>query len=192
MTQNNDNLYYEKTLDSSLIYEGKILNLEILTVELPNGAAAKREIVRHNGACAVLAIKDDKFVMVKQFRKSLETELLEIPAGKIEKNEDPHLCAMRELQEETGYTAEKFDFFMDMYVAAGYSSEIIHIYIAENLTYTAESPDEDEFVSTIEIDFKDAYRMVMNNEIKDSKTLCALLKFFNEREIITTVKTKLL
>lgn len=183
MTKNNDNFYYEKTLDSSVIYEGKILNLELLTVELPNGAAAKREIVRHNGACAVLAIKDDKFIMVRQFRKSLETQLLEIPAGKIEKNEDPRLCAARELQEETGYTAEKLDFFMDMYVAAGYSSEIIHIYKAENLTLTAISPDEDEFVTTLEIDFKEAHKLVMNNEIKDSKTLCALLKFFNENKI---------
>jgi len=177
MTNNIDFDLYERTIETKDIYEGRILRLQLLTVELPNGEISTREVIRHNGACAVLAIKEGKFVIVKQFRKALDETLLEIPAGKIENDEDPALCAMRELEEETGYRANSIHFLMDMYSAAGYSSERIHIFYADDLQETQAHPDEDEFLSVHEVDIIDFYRMILNGKIKDSKTICAVLKY---------------
>lgn len=178
MTQNDD-FYYEKTVSTTEIYNGNILRLELLTVELPNGVISQREIVRHNGACAVLAIHNNNFIIIKQYRKALDKVLYEIPAGKIEFDEDPSLCAQRELTEETGYVANKLDFLMEMYAAAGYSSEKIYIYTADNLDLSESSPDEDEIVTVIEMDIKEVYRMIMGGTIKDSKTICAVLKYLS-------------
>ncbi len=178
MTQN-DGSYYEKTVATKEIYNGNILKLELLTVELPNGVISQREIIRHNGACAVLAIQNDNFIIVKQYRKALDKVLYEIPAGKVEFDEDPTLCAQRELIEETGYVANKMDFLMEMYAAAGYSSEKIYIYTAENLDVSQASPDEDEIVTVIEMEIKKVYRMIMDGTIKDSKTICAVLKYLS-------------
>jgi ADP-ribose pyrophosphatase len=177
MKQNRDEAYYEETIDQKDIYKGHILTLELHTVRLPNGAKSTREVIRHNGACAILPVKDDKLVLVRQYRKALDEILLEIPAGKLEKDEDPMHCAVRELQEETGYHAEHLELLMEMYPAAGYSSERIYIYKAENLSYVGASPDEDEFVGMTEVPFEELYKKVLAGEIKDSKTICAVLKY---------------
>lgn len=178
MTQN-EGYYYEKTVATKEIYNGNILRLELLTVELPNGVISQREIVRHNGACAVLAIHKNNFIIVKQYRKALDKVLFEIPAGKIEFDEDPSLCAQRELVEETGYFSKNIDFLMEMYAAAGYSSEKIYIYTAEDLILSEASPDEDEIVTVIEMDIKEVHHMIMDGTIKDSKTICAVLKYLS-------------
>ena len=178
MTQNND-FYYEKTVTTKEIYSGNILSLELLTVELPNGVISQREIVRHNGACAVLAIHNNNFIIVKQYRKALDQVLYEIPAGKLEADEDPSLCAQRELMEETGYVAKRMNFLMEMYAAVGYSSEKIYIYTAENLELFEASPDEDEIVTVVEMNIKEVHRMIMEGTIKDSKTICAVLKYLS-------------
>ncbi len=173
----------ERTIKSEIIYTGRILQLEVATVELPDGSTSTRELIRHNGACAVLPVKDDKFIMVKQYRKALEAEILEIPAGKLEAGEDPQLCAIRELKEETGYLAGQLEPLHDLYMAAGYSSEVIHIYLAENLTFSEASPDEDEFVYPVEMDMDEVYTMIVNGEIKDAKTVCAVLKYYAKKHI---------
>ncbi len=121
----------EKTLNSKLIYKGKILNLRVDTIILSNGRKAKREIIEHSGSVAILPlIGKNKFLLVKQYRKAIEKTLLEIPAGKMEIGENIKRCAQRELTEETGYKAGNFEKLASVYLAPGYSSEIIHVILA--------------------------------------------------------------
>lgn len=175
---------FERTIETKEIYNGRILRLQVVTVELPNGKLSTREIIRHNGACAILAIKNDKFIVVRQFRKALDETLLEIPAGKIENDEDPKECAIRELEEETGYLAKDLHFLMEMYSAAGYSSEKISIFYADDLTMTETNFDEDEFITISEIDILEFHQMIMEGKIKDSKTICAVLKYVSLKGLL--------
>ena len=111
----------EKTIKSEEVFSGKIISLHIEDVELPNGKHSKREIIKHPGAVAILPITDDnKIVMVEQFRKALERTIVEIPAGKLEKGEEPALCARRELEEETGYECESLEWLISFYTSPGF------------------------------------------------------------------------
>lgn len=170
----------EKTLNSKVIFEGKIITVCHDDALLPNGKTAKREIVRHNGGvCIAPLTENNELVFVEQFRYPYGEVVLELPAGKLEKGEEPFEAGKRELEEETGCTAEKYTFLGKLYPSPGYCGEIIHIYLAENLSYGGQNPDEDEFLDVIKIPLEKAEQMVMNNEIFDSKTQVAILKIAN-------------
>lgn len=165
----------EKTLDSQRIYEGKILNLRKDRVTTRDGESY-REIVEHNGGAAVAAITDEgKIVMVRQYRKAFDGAILEVPAGKIEKGDDPFDTVKRELREETGYQAGKVSLLTEMLPSVGYTQEVVHIYLAQDLTPGDTDFDDNEAIEVIEMDFELALDMVMKGEIKDAKTIIAIL-----------------
>ncbi|WNB93648.1 NUDIX hydrolase [Bacillus sp. NEB1478] len=171
-----DNLT-EKTVSREQIYNGKIIDLFVEEVELPNKKIGKREIVKHPGAVAVLAVTDDgKILMVEQFRKPLEKTIVEIPAGKLEKGENPLECAKRELLEETGYSCEKIESIGSFYTSPGFADELIHLYFTDTLIHKGEQmTDEDEFVNVLEISIAEAKEMMKNQKIHDAKTVYGVL-----------------
>ncbi|SDK50256.1 NUDIX hydrolase [Natronincola ferrireducens] len=172
--------FEEKTLKSERIYEGKIINLRVDTVELPHKKYSKREIVEHSGAVGILAITEEKnIVLVRQFRKPVEEILLEIPAGKIEANETSEVCALRELKEETGFETDNIRKLLDFYTTPGFSNEIMHIFLAQNLSKGIATPDEDEYIEIVHIPLEEAVKKIINGEIKDSKTIIAILTYKN-------------
>ncbi|WP_144460304.1 NUDIX domain-containing protein [Siminovitchia fortis] len=169
--------FEEKTVSTETIFEGKIISVQVDEVELPNGKLSKREIVRHPGAVALIALTDEnKIVMVEQYRKPLERSLLEIPAGKLEPGEKPAATAERELEEETGYRAGKMEYISSFYTSPGFADEIIHLYLATGLE-KVENPadgDEDEFVELFELTLEEALECMRNERIYDAKTLFAV------------------
>ena len=168
--------FNEKTIEVKNIYDGKIIKFELQTVELCNKKLVEREIIRHKGGVAVIPItENNEIIMVRQFRKAFDEELLEIPAGKIEYDEKPETCAKRELKEETGYSAEKISFINVMYPSPGYTDEKIYIYKAENLTEGDLSLDEDEFLQVEKYTLEQAVEMVKTGVLKDAKTIIAIL-----------------
>lgn len=171
----------EINLASNLIFEGKVLRVVIDQVQLPNGKIAEREIVHHPGAVAILAVTpDNKVILVKQFRKAVNQVTIEIPAGKLEKGEDPLVCAVRELKEETGYSATSMKRINKIYTTPGFADEIIHIYKAEGLIKGDAEPDEDEFVEMIELPISEIDKLIISTDIIDAKTLVALYYLKNE------------
>lgn len=185
--QNNDNAKTdfqggENTLSTQRIYEGRILNLRVDTVRLASGREAKREIVEHNGAICVLPLLDDgRLALVRQFRKPTDGELLEIPAGGLESDEAPIDAARRELIEECGLRAEKLTPLWSSFLAPGYSSELIHCFLAENLTPTDTNPDEDEIVETELFTLEELLPMIDDGRIRDAKTIAGLLSLYRLR-----------
>lgn len=167
--------FEEKTLEKNVIYSGKILNLRKDRVSLPDGKAGVREIVEHSGGSAILCEKDGKILMVKQFRYAYKEEIWEIPAGKVNAGEDSVKTAFRELEEEGGIKADNMELLFTVYPSPGYTSEIIRIYRATGLTETRAHLDEDEFLSAEWIEKPRLKNMIERGEIKDSKTLIALL-----------------
>lgn len=164
----------EKTLKTEHIYSGRIIQVQVDEVELPNGKTSTRELVKHPGAVAVIAITDDnKLVMVEQYRKPLEKVIVEIPAGKLEKGEEPALCARRELEEETGYECESLELVSSFYTSPGFADEIIHVYVAKGLKQkeNAAGLDEDEFVNVLEITLDEALEFIKEKRIFDAKTI---------------------
>lgn len=164
----------EKTLKTEHIFSGRIIQVQVDEVELPNGKTSTRELVKHPGAVAVIAITDDnKLVMVEQYRKPLEKVIVEIPAGKLEKGEEPALCARRELEEETGYDCKSLELVSSFYTSPGFADEIIHVYVAKGLTKkdNAAGLDEDEFVNVLEITLDEALEYIKEQRIFDAKTI---------------------
>ncbi|MGG6431337.1 NUDIX hydrolase [Anoxybacillus sp. D401a] len=169
---------YEKTINQKRIFSGKVIDVYVEDVLLPNGETSKREIVKHPGAVAVLAItEENKIVLVRQYRKALERVLVEIPAGKLEKGEAPLETAKRELEEETGYVCEKMEPLHSFYTSPGFADELVHIFLAKGLTKKSEKQmlDDDEFVDVLEVTLEEALNMVEEKQIYDAKTIYALL-----------------
>lgn len=167
----------ELPLRQHYLYEGQIVKLRKDLVELSNHKQTHREIVEHPGGVAVAALTPEgELIMIRQYRYPYEKVLLEIPAGKLEKGEEPLLCGKRELLEETGITAQAFTDLGVLYPTPGYCNEVIHLYMATNLTFSAPKPDEDEFLEMVRIPFSEALQMVMQGEIADAKTQIAILK----------------
>jgi len=167
----------EKTLSSEVIYDGRVVHLVKDIVLLENGKKAVREVVKHPGGVCVLALTDDKnVVMVRQFRYAHQMTMLEIPAGKLEPGEVPESCGIRELQEETGYKADSFEFFGKLIPTPAYVGEVIHIYLARGLRKSEQRLDDDEFLEVLEVPFEKAVKMALDGEIQDAKTQSALLK----------------
>ncbi len=175
----NDRLY-EKTIHSEMIYDGKIIKVKVDEVVLPNGHTAKREIVEHQGAVAVLPLTEDgKMIAVRQFRKPLERSIVEIPAGKLEKGEEPLECAKRELEEETGYKAKQYEHVSSFYTSPGFANELLHLYIATGLYEGVHHPDEDEFVEIMHLTLDEAKQLHAEGQIRDAKTVLALFAWEN-------------
>ncbi len=172
----------EKLINLETIYEGKIFDVQQRLIELPDGRQTVYDIVKNPNACAVVPMDDDgNVIMVRQFRQSAGKVLLEIPAGKIDEGEDPDTCAVRELQEETGYIAGNIEKLADMRVSPGFSTEIIYIYKAENLEIGETNFDEDEFIETVKLPLSEVYRMITKGEIEDGKTICGILAVYCEK-----------
>ena len=168
---------YEKTLRSETVFKGRIIRVRLDDVELENGEHAKREAVDHNGGVCVAALTDDdELLFVRQFRYPYKEVLLEVPAGKLEKGEDPFEAVQREQAEETGTTGKDYVFLGDFYPSPGYCGEIIRIWACRVAEYTAQHLDEDEFLEVERIPLFEAERMVMENRVPDGKTQTAILK----------------
>lgn len=168
---------FEKKISSKQIFDGKIVKLFVDQVELPDGKVATREIVRHPGAvCVVPVTNEGEVVMVKQFRYPFESVLLEIPAGKLEPNEDPLEAVKRELEEESGAIAGKIQHIGELYTTVAIFDEKIQMYLATDLTFINAHPDQDEFLEVEKIPLNTLVDMIMNDEIKDAKTQIAILK----------------
>jgi ADP-ribose pyrophosphatase len=166
--------FEEITLKTTHIYHGKIISLQVDDVRLPNGETATREIVKHPGAVAVLAIHEGKMVVVEQYRKALERSQVEIPAGKLDPGENPLEAAHRELQEETGFTCPSITLISSFYTSPGFADELIHLYYADELTAGADKPDDDEFLECESITLEEAKQMIAEGRISDAKTIMAV------------------
>ncbi|WP_226034615.1 NUDIX domain-containing protein [Aquibacillus saliphilus] len=175
--------FEEKTIHSESIFEGRIVNLKVDDVRLPNGKTSKREIINHPGAVAVIAVTNhNKIVFVEQYRKPLEKSLVEIPAGKLEQGEEPAISALRELEEETGYTTDNLKFLTSFYTSPGFADELIYLYITNDLKplEQAKSLDEDEFVELLELTLEEAEQLIKEQRIHDVKTNYAVLYLKSE------------
>jgi len=174
-------IFEEKTIASEMVYEGKILNLRKDTVENVSGTTSKREIIEHDGGVALAAVTEDGgMVMVRQYRQAAGKVLLEVPAGKREKGEDPSVTAARELKEETGYTASDIRLLTSFYSTCGYSEEIIYIYLCRGLTPGETEFDDNEAIDVVEYKLTELYSMVINGEIEDGKTIIAILMAYSQ------------
>lgn len=167
----------EKKLSSTKVFEGKVINVYKDTVLLENGKEASRELVTHNGGVCVVALTDNEEVyVVEQYRYPFNKVILEIPAGKIDINEEPLVCGKRELKEEVGIIAKNYENLGDFYPTVGYTNEIIYTYLATDLSLDNQNLDEDEFLNVKKFPLKTLYEMVMRGEIFDGKTQTAILK----------------
>ena len=166
----------EIVTSSQRLYDGRILNLRLDTVLLPNGKTSQREIVEHRGAVAMVPMLDrDTVILVRQYRRAAETSLLEIPAGTRDPNEDVEACARRELAEEINYAPGRMIKLFQSFMAPGYSTEVIHTFLALDLTPTAGRTDEDEFLEILPTPFAEALNMIKTGEIVDAKSISGLL-----------------
>lgn len=173
----------EKTLNEKNIFDGKIIRVHVDDIELPDGSKAIREVVEHSGGVCVAALTEgDRLFFVRQYRYPFKRELLELPAGKLERGEDPLEAGIRELEEECGVIADKVVSMGTIYPTVAYCSEIIHLFVAVGLHNTSQHLDEGEFLSVEKIPLKDAVKMVMAGEISDAKTVALVLKVAKLRE----------
>lgn len=165
----------EKTISSKTVFKGRLLEIEVQEVETDSGTRCVREIVRHQGAVAVLAeLPDGQFVFVRQFRKAVEQEMLEIVAGKLEKGEKPEDCAKREIKEETGFDCAGMEKMGEIYPTPGYSSEKTHLFFARlKPNRGRQRPDDDEKLTVVCLTADEIEKMILRGEMNDSKTLAA-------------------
>ncbi len=167
----------ETTLRSEQIYDGRIIRLSVLEVRLPDGKIAKRELITHPGAVAIVALDEaGNVLLVRQFRTAANRILLEIPAGTLHPGEDPLVCAERELQEETGYRPGKLEALGGIFAAPGYTTEFIHLFWATELSESRLSMDEDEFIEVERVPLSQALEMIEQGEIADGKSVSGLLR----------------
>ncbi len=169
-------VFKEKTIGTERIYEGKILSLRRDKVVAKANQISYREIVEHSGGAAIAALtKDDKMVLVKQYRRAADKIILEVPAGRIDESENPLHAAKRELKEETGYTANKIQHLASFYSSVGYSEEKIHLYLAFELIAGKPEFDSTEAIEILEYDVKTLKKMIFCGDIIDAKTIAAIL-----------------
>ncbi|MFZ3102898.1 MAG: NUDIX hydrolase [Desulfitobacteriaceae bacterium] len=166
--------FREECLGQELIFEGRMISLQRDTVSLPNGQQTTREIIKHPGAVAVVAIKDGGMFLVRQYRYAIKSDLLEIPAGKLDAGEVPIDSAQRELREETGYRGD-LTHLGTFYSTPGFSDETMHLFLATNLVWDPLSQDEDEFLEVEVIPWQQALEMAENGEFQDAKTVLGIL-----------------
>lgn len=173
----------EKQLETQRIYDGKVVKLRVDTVEMPSGRTAKREVLEHRGAVCVLPVMPDgQIAMIKQWRTAAQEILWEIPAGGLEIDEAPEDCAGRELIEEIGYKAGKLTLIYQAYLAPGYSSEMMWAYLGEDLELVGAQPEEDENIELVILPLEELLPLIDSGEIRDSKTVAALLALYRLRQ----------
>lgn len=171
-----ENNRIERTIKTEEIYDGRIVHLRVETVELPNMVYAKREIVSHQRGVGMIVLKDENtMLMVRQYRIAVRQALLEIPAGLVEPGESPQDAAQRELQEEVGVKANRLDYLMDAYASPGFTDEKLSLFLARDLEESKLPLDSTEFLTVEEHNLDDLYRMVLNFEVVDAKTIIAIL-----------------
>ena len=174
--------YVEKTIKKNYIYEGKILKLRRDDAELPNGKSCIREIIEHSGGACVLYVEDGKVLFVRQYRYAYSESVYEIPAGKLEKGEDPMLAAARELEEEAGVKAGRLELLFVNYPTPGYTNEKIYIYRAYDGQKVAAHLDEGEVLDVEYIPLEQVKHMLKSGEIRDGKTIIALQAYLLEEK----------
>lgn len=165
----------EETVSSKTVFEGRLLRVRVDEVRLPSGRLANREIVEHPGAVAIVALDPDgNLLLVRQYRKAPDQDLLEIPAGTREKGEDAEACVRRELQEETSYVARRVERLGGFYSAPGFSTELIEIYLATELEAKPVTGPEDENIVLVRLPMDQVLELAKRDQIRDGKTLAAL------------------
>ena len=175
-SDNRDAQLEEKVLTEDVAWTGRIFNVNRLRVELPDGRQALRDVVRHPGAVAIVALTDDgRICLVRQYRTSLARVTVEIPAGKLDPGEDPLTCAHRELREETGMEADQMAFLTTIATSDGFTDELIHIYMATGLRFVESDPDADEFINVDLVPLPDLIDAVLDGRIEDCKTVTGAL-----------------
>lgn len=167
-------IFEEKAVKSEEIYRGHIINVKIDTILLPGGKTASREVVEHPGGVCVTALDGDDLILVRQFRYPFGRALYELPAGKLSPGEDPRLCGIRELLEETGAAAGRFEKLGTLYPSPGFLTEVIHIYYASELTFASQRLDADEYLDMERVPLAKAFEMAQNGLIQDAKTIAGL------------------
>ena len=170
--------YIEKTLKKNYIYKGRVITLRKDEALLPDGKPCIREIIEHSGGACALYVENEQILFVKQYRYAYGESVLEIPAGKLEKGEDPLLAAKRELEEEAGIQAERLEYIATLYPTPGYTNEKIYVYRAFDGKRVRAHLDEDEFVDVVWLPISTVKNMLKNGEIHDAKTLVALQSYF--------------
>lgn len=166
----------EKPVTEDVAWTGRIFNVDRLRVELPDGRMAIRDVVRHPGAVAVVALTEDgRICLVRQYRTALGRVTVEIPAGKLSPGEDPLECANRELLEETGMTAERIAFLTTIATSDGFCDELIHIYMATGISFSRSNPDADEFINVDLVPLGELVDAVLDGRIEDAKTVVGAL-----------------
>lgn len=166
--------YEEVTISTQPIFEGRVITLQVDEVKLPDGTTGKREIVKHPGAVAVVALHEGRLLVVEQYRKAMERTLVEIPAGKLDPGEEPEAAAARELEEETGWKPMQLNKLYSFYTSPGFADEIIHLYFTDELVRGTESLDEDEFLDCFSLSLEEAWQYVREGRIQDAKTIMAV------------------
>lgn len=167
----------EKTVETHVIFKGVIVTVRLDKAELINGKLVSREVVEHPGGVAILPLHGDGTVnVVRQFRYPFQEVVTELPAGKLDAGEDHRLCALRELEEEVGLIPGKLTYLGCLYASPGFSTEVLHMYLAQDLRQGAKHPDEDEFLEEERLPFGQLLRQVMAGEIVDAKTVALVLK----------------
>lgn len=168
--------FKETTIERQYIHKGRVINLRIDRVKLPDGKTSTREIVEHNGGVGIVALNEKReLILVRQFRKPFEEVLIEIPAGKIEKGEEPYNCALREFEEETGNRSLELELISEIYPSPGFSDEKLYIYFCKSMEKGNVKLDEDENVDVIYVPYDEALNMINSGRIKDAKSIIGIL-----------------
>ncbi len=173
--------FEEKQISSRNIFKGRVVDLYVDDVELPDGTLSRREYIKHSGGAAVLFIREDSVALVRQYRYAYGEETYEIPAGKLDPGEDPERAALRELTEETGFRASACRHLADIYPTPGYTDEVIFIYLVTEAEFVGEHLDEGEFLNCSYFTIDEFGKMVESGKIKDAKTVIAYYKYMDKR-----------
>lgn len=175
--------FEEKTLSSKVVYEGKVVTVIKDDVEVADGHKSFREVILHSGGVVIVAMKDSETILlVKQYRYPLKMVNLELPAGKLEVGENPDVACKRELEEETGYRAKVWKSLGFINTTPGICNEKLYLYLAQDLVYVGEHPDEGEILKVCEYKLSEVFEMINNGEINDAKTICALFRGVNNND----------